>query len=84
MPKFSLLPVNERDDCVYIYITLCDKSGSQQLLFRDNSFRPFHGLANKKKIVFQCYEREKLKVLWIHKNYGKKPLCNAQSITEQH
>ena len=38
----------------------------------------------RKKIVFQCYEREKLKVLWIHKNYGKKPLCNAQSITEQH
>ena len=38
----------------------------------------------RKKIVFQFYEREKLKVLWIQKNYGKKSLCNVQSITEQH
>ena len=43
----------------------------------------FMGWQIRKKIFFQCYEREKLKVLWIHKNYGKKPLCNAQSITEQ-
>ena len=55
---------------VYIYITLCNKTGSQQLYFEPILL-----------IFFQFYESEKLKVLWIHKNYGKKPLCNAQSIT---
>ena len=30
---------------------------------------------------FQSYEHEKFKVLWIHNNYGKMSLCNAQSIT---
>ena len=80
VPKFSLLLVNERHElCIYIW-PYEKKLARNNFYFEPILLGLFMGWQIKKN-YFQSYEHEKFIVLWIHNNYGKMSLCNAQSIT---